>query len=285
MRTLFFLCLFLPVIGFGQQNLHLTLSGGFTSYQGDLQGKYFSLDQSNGGLGFGLKYDLNPHFALRTNFFFTQVGATDAKNDEHLRFRNLSFNTKIAEGNLVAEYTLFDLDEKKFSPYAFAGLGIYHFNPYAYDTVGNKVYLKPLSTEGQGLSIHPDRKPYSLTQLNIPFGAGVKWRVSDNVVIAYELGFRKLFTDYLDDVSKTYVDQATLLSERGQLAVDMAYRADESGHGDPVYPVDGTIRGGSKYKDWYYTQGITLFIGLNGRDGNGMRATRGRQRLACPTNL
>jgi len=283
MRKLFLLCLFIPVIGFGQQNLHLTLYGGFSNYQGDLQGKYFSFDQSNGAFGIGLKYDLNPHLALRTNLLLTQVGATDAKNDAHLRFRNLSFNSKITEGNVQLEYTLFDLDEKKFSPYAFAGLGVFHFNPYAFDTLGNKVYLKPLSTEGQGLSNHPDRKPYSLTQLNIPFGAGVKLRVSDNVVLAYELSFHKLFTDYLDDVSTTYVDQTVLLNERGQLAVDMAYRADESGHGDPVYPADGTIRGGSKYKDWYYSQGITVYIRLNGRSG--MRARRGGQRLSCPTNL
>jgi opacity protein-like surface antigen len=283
MRTLVFLCFLIPVIGQGQQNLHLTLYGGFSNYQGDLQGKYFSFEQTNGALGFGLKYDLTARLALRTNFLFTQVGATDATNDVHLRERNLSFNTRIAEGNLMAEYTFFDLNEKRFSPYAFAGLGVFRFNPYAYDTADNKVYLRPLSTEGQGLSNHPDRKPYSLTQFTIPFGAGVKLRVGDNVVIAYELGFRKIFTDYLDDVSKTYVDQAVLASERGQLAVDMAFRTDELGHGDQTYPSDGTIRGGSKFKDWYYTQGITLFIGLNGRDG--MRAIRGGQRLSCPTNL
>ncbi len=283
MRTLIFLCLLSPVIGLGQQNLHLTVFGGFANYQGDLQGKYFTLDQSNGAIGLGLKYDLNAHLALRTNLLFTQVGATDAKNDAHLRFRNLSFNSKIVEGSVLAEYTLFDLDEKRFSPYAFAGLGLFHFNPYAYDTLGNKVFLKPLSTEGQGLSNHPDRKPYALTQLNIPFGAGLKYRLNDNVVIAYQMEFHKLFTDYLDDLSKTYVDQTVLLAERGQQAVDMAYRADELSHDQAVYPTDGTIRGGSKYKDWYYTQGISIYIGLNGR--NGMRASRGRQRLDCPKNL
>ena len=53
----------------------------------------------------------------------------------------------------------------------------------------------------------PDQKPYNLTQFAIPFGGGIKFRVSENVVLAYEVGFRKTFTDYLDDVSTFYVDQ------------------------------------------------------------------------------
>src|SRR5690606_13448162 len=94
----------------------------------------------------------------------------------------------------------------------------------------NKVFLKPLSTEGQGLPQYPDRKPYKLTQFAIPFGAGVKFRVSRNTVLAYEVGLRKIFTDYLDDVSTTYVDQATLLQERGRNA------GRTHGHGLPQYP-------------------------------------------------
>jgi len=65
--------------------------------------------------------------------------------------------------------------------------------------------------------------------------------VTDNVVIAYEIGLRKLFTDYLDDVSTTYVDQATLLAARGPDAVKMAYRGGELKSGQP-YPAAGTMR-------------------------------------------
>jgi hypothetical protein len=135
-----------------------------------------------------------------------------------------------------------------------------------------------LSTEGEGLSEYPNRKPYSLTQLAIPFGAGIKLRITYNVVLAYEISFRKLFTDYLDDVSTRYVDQAVLLSAKGPEAVEMAYRGNELKNGAP-YPADGSIRGGSKYKDWYYFSGIRISIGINNGKKN---FAHGRGVIDCP---
>ncbi len=284
MRKLLAWALLCPMASFSQQRIHLTLFGGFSNYQGDLQDKYFTLDQANLALGIGAKYDLTPNFALRAGINYGTVGATDKKNKPELQARNLSFTTRILEGNLLLEYTLFDLTDKKISPYAFAGVALFHFNPYAYDTLGNKIYLKPLSTEGEGLPQYPDRKPYKLTQFAIPFGAGVKFRINDNTVLGYEIGLRKLFTDYLDDVSTTYVDQFALAQARGPKAVEMAYRGGELKNGNPNYPADGTIRGGSKYKDWYYFSGLTLTIGLN-TGGNYYGGKGGKQRLGCPTRV
>ena len=85
-------------------------------------------------------------------------------------------------------------------------MGLFHFNPFTYDKENNKTYLQPLSTEGQGLKEYPGRKKYSLTQFCLPVGGGWKWNINENWDISYELGFRILFTDYLDDVSKTYVN-------------------------------------------------------------------------------
>jgi hypothetical protein len=73
-----------------------------------------------------------------------------------------------------------------------------------------------------------------------------------------ELGYRKLFTDYLDDVSTEYVDQATLLAAKGQTAVDLAYRGDEVGAGS--YPSAKTPRGGAKEKDGYYYMALTVTV-------------------------
>ena len=80
---------------------------------------------------------------------------------------------------------------------------------------------------------------------------------------------RKLFTDYLDDVSTSYADQADLLAEKGQLAVNMAYRGDELPGGNPNYPSKGAQRGGAKYKDWYYFLGLHHTYRLGGSDGGG----------------
>jgi hypothetical protein len=108
-------------------------------------------------------------------------------------------------------------------------------------------------------------------------------------VLAYELSARKTFTDYLDDVSKTYVDQVALGAARGQKAVEMAYRGGEVKDGNTTYPEDGSIRGGSKYKDWYYFMGFTLYIGLGSGNGGGNvfggGTHGGKNRLGCPNVL
>lgn len=275
-KFIFLMGILSPLFSFSQR-MHLNLFGGFANYQGDLQDKPFTLGQSDAGFGAGLKYDLTNHFSLRTGLMYGTIQAEDKNtNSAALRARNLSFKTRILEGNLLLEYNFIDLTSHKFSPYVFGGLAIYHFNPFTYDTLGNKIYLRPLSTEGQGLSQYPDRKPYKLTQFAIPFGGGIKLRVTDNVVLGYEIGLRKLFTDYLDDVSTTYVDPVVLAAAKGAKAVEMSYRGGELKNGNPAYPPEGSIRGGAKFKDWYYFQGITVSIGLN----NGKYG--GRNKLACP---
>ena len=283
MRTIILSLVLFPIMTNGQTRLHATLFGGFANYYGDLQNKPITLDQSNGAIGAGLKYDLTDHLAVRTGFVYGKISADDKRNKTSLQFRNLNFQSKIFEWNVLAEYTLFDLAERKLSPYAFAGLGLFHFNPYTYDSLGNKFFLRPLSTEGQGLAQYPDRKPYHLTQFSIPLGVGIKFRVTDNVILAYELGLRKTFTDYLDDVSKTYVDQSALLNAKGAKAVELAYRGGELKNGDPVYPADGTKRGGEKFKDWYYFSGVSLSIGLN--TSNNFLSHRVKSSVNCPVKV
>jgi opacity protein-like surface antigen len=264
MKKFLWAVLFIPVGTIAQQ-FHVTVRGGFTGYQGDLQSKRITLNQSNFGFGLGLKYDLNPHWSVRTEFNSGKIEGDDKMNEPNLQLRNLSFQSKITEGNLLLEYSLFDLSERNFTPYAFAGLAIFHFNPYAYDTLGNKIFLKPLSTEGQGLPQYPDRKEYKLTQMAIPFGAGFRYRIADNITIGYELGMRKTRTDFLDDASTSYVDEFILAQERGPKAVEMAFRGDELKNSTATYPLEGELRGGSDFKDWYYFHGITLTVGLNNK--------------------
>lgn len=287
MRKLLLLSMLCPVIVMSQQRFHVTLFGGISNYSGDLQDHKFTLQQSNFAFGAGVKYDFTPNIALRLAYNHGTIEGDDKKSgDPALQARNLSFASKIDEGSLLVEYTVLNMEDRKVSPFIYSGLTVYHFNPYAYDSVGNKVFLKPLSTEGEGIDGY-NRKPYKLTQFAIPVGIGLKFRINENTVLAYEISARKTFTDYLDDVSKTYVDQATLVQARGSKAVEMAYRGGELKGGNTAYPDDDTIRGGSKYKDWYYFTGFTLYIGIgNGNGGPFGRGTHGgRNRLGCPRVL
>ena len=262
MKKLLLLCLLCPAL-VQAQRWHINVFGGFSNYSGDLQSKWFTLDQSYASFSIGGQYDLTTKFSVLSNIAYSHVGASDAYNKLSLQARNLSFQSNIFEWNVLAEYNFIDLTKRHFSPYIFAGVALYHFDPYAFDTTGHQISLHPLSTEGEGLSQYPDRKPYDLTQMAIPFGAGIKLRISDGVVIAYEISFRKLFTDYLDDVSSWYVDKTALLNARGTKAVEMAYRGGEIKGGDPNYPVDGTKRGSPNAKDWYYSSGIRVSIAIN----------------------
>lgn len=166
------------------------------------------------------------------------------------------------EAFAVLEISLLDISAKKFTPYAYGGIAGFHFNPYTYNARNEKVFLQPLSTEGQGLADYPDRKPYRLNQIAAAFGGGFKFVLSNCTGISLEFSQRKTFTDYLDDVSTSYVDQNKLLAAKGQQAVDLAYRGDEV-HNPALYPPDGEQRGTPTEADWYYFIGITADVRIN----------------------
>jgi hypothetical protein len=280
MKQLLLAALLSPLLTQAQWNVNLF--GGFSNYNGDLQSQDYTTQQSHLSFGAGIQYDLNPHFSLLSNLTYGKVGASDSYSPyADLRARNLSFLTDIGELNVLIEYNLLDLRSHWVTPYVFVGAAVYHFNPYAYDTTGKKVYLRPLSTEGEGLPQYPGRKEYALTQMAIPFGAGIKFRISDRVTLAYEVGLRKLFTDYLDDVSSTYVSESVLLAAKGPEAVEMAYRGNEIKEG-AAYPAAGTPRGGPHHDDWYYMSGLRVTIALNDRSAAYRRA---KGILDCPQKV
>lgn len=285
LRPVLLLFLF-PIGALGQRSVNLQLFGGFSNYNGDLQEKRFTLNQSHAAVGAGLSCQLNDRVSLRTGFVYGRVSGDDRYSLRPLlRERNLSFSSSVTEGSLVADFSL--LQDARLMPYLFAGLAGYYFNPYATDSLGRKVFLKPLGTEGQGLAAYPKRQPYHLFQMAVPFGTGIRFRITENAWLGYEIGLRKLFTDWLDDVSTTYADENELLVHRGPQAVSMAFRADERKDRERPYPPAGSTRGGAAAKDWYYFSGLTLSVGISDRKlfqqssvGSGRRGS-----TACPRVL
>jgi hypothetical protein len=285
MPRILFALLVLPLTSLAQKQVNLTLFGGFSNYNGDLQEKQFTLNQSHAAFGAGISYEIMPKLLVRGGLTIGKLSADDKYSSKPLnRQRNLNFSSILYDASLVADYSLFDLTEKRVTPYAFAGIAMFGFNPYTFDSTGTKWYLKNLSTEGQGLFEYPDRKKYKLMQFSIPFGVGVRFRITDNAYLGYEIGVRKTFTDYIDDVSKRYIDEALLASNRGAKAVELAFRSNELKDVNLPYPQDGEIRGSEKYKDWYYFSGITLSIGLFNPSDKAILSGRGGRRgsVDCP---
>ncbi|MFZ1529244.1 MAG: DUF6089 family protein [Ferruginibacter sp.] len=268
------------------QKLQADLYAGVANYQGDLQGKRFTFNNAKPAAGLGLSYELTTHFTIRGVASYMKISGDDKNNTTAtgITYRNLNFASSLWEAQLELEYNLFDLSERSFTPYVFAGLSAFHFNPYSFDSVGNKVYLRSLSTEGQGLAAYPNRKMYKNNQFSVPVGGGIKLVLSPQLTAGLEVNIRKTFTDYLDDVSTTYVDSATLFAAKGPQAVAFAYRGAEI-HGAPAYPADGAQRGNAKIKDWYYTTVFRLSYRLfTGGGYNG--GSRGKKSsLGCPTKI
>jgi hypothetical protein len=163
----------------------------------------------------------NRWLGVRLNANYTYLEGTDniidTKGVDELwrKQRNLDFKTDVWELQLGAEVfplMIFSREdyEPRLRPYGFIGGGIFHFNPKGSltDANGNKTWyaLHPLRTEGQGMAEYPAKKEYKLTQFNIPLGAGIKYFLSDRVNVSTELLYRKTFTDYIDDVSTSYID-------------------------------------------------------------------------------
>ena len=244
-------------IAHAQQRLYIGLFGGITNYKGDL-GSSVIPSKANGIGGFSMLFQLNHRMIIRTEFNYGKVHGSDQVSVK-TRSRNLDFTSKISEAAIQFEYILFDLYEYKLSPYVFAGIGTFKFSPYTFDSKGNMIMLAEQSTEGQGF--YKDRKDYNLQKLCIPFGGGLQWALSDRQRLAFEIGLRKTNTDYLDDVSTTYIDQNILSQKKGGTASAIAYRGDELPGGKP-YPADGSVRGNPKNKDWYMFSGISYRFSL-----------------------
>ncbi len=207
--------------------------------------------------------------------------------------RNLDFKTTVLEGYGAVEVfpTMFfyrNSDyEPRLRPYGFAGIGIFHFNPKGSltDANGDQTWynLQPLRTEGEGMTEYPNSKPYKLTQMNIPFGGGIKYFASDRVNLSMELLYRKTFTDYIDDVSKTYVDPKNFAKYLPASEAAIAAKIY-----DKTIPIifpgmtrwpEGTQRGDNKDADTYFSIVAKFGIRLGPIENSAFRAKR---QMKCP---
>ncbi len=241
----------------------LGLLSGFSTYKGDLVEGIVDGQAVHPAGGLFLRYHLSPVFVAKANVFYGTLSGDDAHaKDPARKMRNLSFKSPLLDIAVTGELNLspfspvFVKRYATFTPYLFAGVNIFRFNPKTFYN-DQWVPLQPLGTEGQGTLFYSDRRPYGLTQVAIPFGIGVRAALSSNMGIGFEFGARKTFTDYIDDVSSTYVEKEILLAERGELAWELSVRKDEY-LGEEVIPAPGELRGDPTNKDWYFISGITI---------------------------
>lgn len=256
-------------------NAQLVEVGGFmgiSNYAGDLTPK--SIEKEEYKLAYGLlaRYNKSHHLSFRFGLYKSTIAGSDVHSEgiAGRRKRNLSFQSDIYEASLVAEINMLGYNVleniTQFTPYGFLGITGFYHNPRAY--LDNKWYdLQPLGTEGQGMAGYAEK--YKRFQIAIPMGVGFKVSLSEAVNVAIEVGARKTFTDYLDDVSTNYPDLQQYLEEGELAGVALSYRTPEY-EADATPNPNGLQRGNPDAKDWYFVSGISLTFNLGvGRLGYG----------------
>ena len=254
-----------------RQRYEFSMGAGISNFLGELGGAnqigthYFrDLEWSMTRLAasVGLRYKLSNYFALNSHLTYGRVSGDDKLTTEPFRNRrNLNFFSDIYELNINFEgafqqeqighrYRLRKvrgLRGYEIYTYAFAGVGVFYFDPKTRIN-GTVVELQPLGTEGQGLIA--SRKKYSLVQFCIPLGIGFKYTIDRSWGLGLELGIRKTFTDYIDDVSTTYFDFDHYGIAKDDMVYQVADRHIPDGVHDNAFGA-GQQRGDPRNKDSY----------------------------------
>ena len=220
---------------------------GKTAYVGEL-----TMNEMHYAAGMFCRMTINENTSFKINMNSGKVSGSSQRNES---WKNLSFSSEIIELSLQTEINLVNFDQKKIVPSLFFGLSVFQFNPKAIITDSLNGYhsphdLQPLNTELLD-------EPYKLTQLSIPFGVGVKKIVLKKWVFGLEIGVRKTFTDYLDDVSGFYAEYDNFENPIAAYFSDPS-RVVTNDNNEEIYNYQKQeLRGNPNNKDWY------IFMGLN----------------------
>jgi Domain of unknown function (DUF6089) len=238
---------------------------GAAHYFGDLNTRA-SLNRLKPAIGVFYRKQFNNYLSARLSVHYAQLGYSDVySKNEYQKRRNLSFNTDILEVALSGDFNFFRYmpgdPQHSFTPYVTLGVGVFSFNPYAYLN-GKKVFLRPLGTEGQNLGYTPaggsKRKPYGSMAMCVPIGFGIKYNVNDKLNFSVQIAQRLTFTDYLDDVSSTYIGRTRFTDGSAAQLLQ-----DRSGDKGELIGIEGRQRGWSKQKDQYLIAEVGISFNIS----------------------
>jgi hypothetical protein len=156
---------------------------GAFNYTGDLVRTYnFAFSKPAATVFY--RSNISNVISFRTSITGGKIGATDKRKpiDAFAATRDASFNLFLLEGAAAFEYHFLDWrDDKRrlrFTPYLFAGVSLFGFS-----------------------GVQQKNAEYSNVQMAIPFGGGIKYVLNPKYYVAFEIGIRKTFFDYLDNIS------------------------------------------------------------------------------------
>jgi hypothetical protein len=229
------------------------IGAGLSAYNGDLSpaGNIFdrskTFDKPYGNIGVFGRRRFNDYLIAGLNVNYYRIGSDDAimsQSNGNLK-RNLSFRSNNIEVLGTVNFEFFNYNTMKelsrsgfpFSSYLILGFGMTTNNPQA-NLDGTWYNLRDYQTEGVG---------YSKTALIVPLGLGLQFQVSKGINMLIESSYRFTNTDYLDDVSTSYSEEAVFSADPIRAAL-----ADRT---PSVYNIDRRVnkkRGNPTKKDGYF---------------------------------
>lgn len=287
------------------QRFEAGTSLGIVKYEGDIGGSSSPLASilnnktSKASVSGSLDISYSPisFLKIRLSALVGSVQGADSlmKNPDQKnaikKIRNLHFMSPIREASLLIAIHPFDFTynaliwKRKISPYLLFGVGVFDFNPmgwYQNPSGPNRwVALQPLKTEGQGMSVYPNSKEYSLRALNIQAGAGLNYQISSKFSLSLEILIRRTNTDYLDDVGGRYIDNHAfdaffgIGTTQSETAKQMAnYPVFKNGGQYVTGFLPGSLRGSPASKDYYYISSLRLGYRLGQPIGEQIQQSR-----------
>jgi hypothetical protein len=253
----------------------LTGGTGSATYYGELSNPGTTLKfQPN--FNVGLQKYVTPRINIRVELNWFMLKGSDAQaTDEGRKLRGLSFHSSNFELSAIGAINLYENGNRYYrrpslNIYGFGGIGLLYFNPKA-DYKGKSYALEPLHTEGVS---------YSRVTPVIPFGLGVRIKTGPNTNIVLEGGYRKTFTDYLDDVSNKYVAPSSdPITAYFQNPNNPAYNPAATGNINDYNA--GSKRGNPSANDSYFLLNakVEYYLPMNstGRRGNGLISNKKRK--------
>ena len=266
-----------------QYRLDFGMHNGVSNYLGEMGGNQgtrqdfvndIKLKRTHYSGGVFVRYKVHPFIALQGNLSYARISGDDRLSENKGRAgRNLNFRNDILELGVTGQFRFLQFSDvgrtfrfmNDFRAYAFAGVAGFYHNPKAYYS-DTWIPLQPLKTEGQV-------KPYSRVGVAIPMGLGLYYTKNRQYRIGWEVGWRKTFTDYLDDVSTTYADPGKL---GNPLAQDLSNRTDELDI-DPRFASNyapGNKRGDPTHKDTYIISSISVSYVIKGSSKHRSRTNK-----------
>jgi Domain of unknown function (DUF6089) len=196
---------------------------GASHYFGDLNTS-FQLKLPGVAAGVAARRNFNERVCAKLGFNYANIAGNDALSRNDFEFkRNLNFKSLIFEGVFQLEFNFLPYmhgsRDNFYTPYLFGGVNVFYFNPRTkYE--GKTYSLREYGTEGQ---FYGDEY-YSL-QGGLAYGAGFKIDLTYDWSLNFDISMRRLYTDYLDDVSTVYPDVRDLGKIRGATSVALSDRS------------------------------------------------------------